>query len=213
MALYNNRSKIAKNIEHCERELDALFNELEVSSNVKKQLTKVENFYRRSFNKTTYESSGQSVLTDYQNLVKALQQVKTGEITADAAYEVIKDAAHSREMNVILHNIAKAFELIFWTTVALTSYAACVLVGVPLIVCEPLIGIAVTFSSMALFILSLENASQCFDEFKSTEVFEQEEEREKRLVSFFKSSSPAASAKNIPVQEVEATTPSASSLS
>ena len=116
-------------------------------------------------------------------------------MTAEEANLVIDDATEDRQFKIIVHNIFKACELFFWSAVAGTAYVGCVTVGIPLLFLEPLIGLAVTFGTGVLFCSSVHNAGECFDEFKTFDRVNEENTRERNVISFFSPPQPLQKAK------------------
>lgn len=185
MPSYDNAKKLADQIVMCETNLDSLFEGLKKSYDLEQQLAKIKAYYRRAFNKTHFECAGEDIVEEYQNLVFAIEQLKSGKLTADEALETIEETANNRTAGVIVYNLFKMCELLFWAAAAAACYVGCISVGIPLICCEPVIGLAITIGTGALLLNTANECLNCFEQFQSLDPIEEETIREKNIVSFF----------------------------
>lgn len=185
MPLYDNVELLAEKIINCNNELDSLFVTLDISQEFKKQLQKIKSFYARAFNKTLDEESGLSIVEEYEQFIIAASEVKLGHLTADKALELIQNTTDDRQCTVVIDNILKICELLFWTAAAAISYATCLTIGLPLFFLQPLLGIAITAGTGILFFAAVDIAGDCFEEFKSFDPINNEHTREKNVISFF----------------------------
>lgn len=201
MPSYYNATKLADEIISCETTFDSLFEGLKKSNDFERQLNKLKAYYRRAFNKTQSECAGEDVLEEYKLLVLAVQELKAGNITANDAMEAIEDLADCRALEVLLLNIFKMCELLFWAAAAAACYVAAITVGLPMIACEPVLGLAVTVGTGALFLNTLDKCLDCFEQFESFDAVEAQATREKNTIGFF---APAALAPTEEAAEVEA---------
>lgn len=170
-------------------QLDQLLNsivaDLKINKAFELQLNQVKTFYRRSFNKTPNESTGCSVIKEYEDLIEKIKKVKHGELTVNQTIEEINNSTEDKRIDIIIHNILNACELLFWAAASAFFYVSCVTAGIPLMLCEPIIGSVITVGSAAFLFNSLVSAIQCFEHFKSLDRINDEEVIEQNLITFF----------------------------
>lgn len=185
MPAYDNAPKLVERIRLCNNELDELFSGIQLSKEFEQQLKEIKAFYARSFNRTKDEIDGEYITQEYRSLINTAKKVKRGELKSDRALDAVKKLSDSREYDIIIHNILKVCELLFWGTVAAASILAFATFGAPLLICEPLLGLAVSFTSSFLFFTTADKFLNCFDQFKSFDRIDAESKREIGLISFF----------------------------
>ncbi|KTD62678.1 DUF5638 domain-containing protein [Legionella shakespearei] len=185
MPSYDSAAKLADEIINCETQFESLFEGLQKSDDFERELNKIKAYYRRAFNKTSSECAGQEIVDEYRHLFLTLQQVKSGNITADEAMSSVEDLGDCRTLDVLLSNIFKMCELLFWAAAAAACYVACISVGIPAIACNPILGFAISVSTAVLCISTMERCLNCFAEFKSFDPVEAEATREQNAVRFF----------------------------
>lgn len=208
MPSYKNARLLEKRLQNCDIQFYQLFNNQELSRKFFLQLNQIKYFYTASFNKTQNEDDGIEIIEEYENFISLVAQVKSGEISADKAFETIKDTTESKQTDVIIANFFKVCELMFWATAAFFSYVACVSVGVPLTFCEPFIGIAVTASTFLMTCSAIEKFFNCFDQFQSFDKINDLDQSKKDTVTFFSKSSTSTTSISKKDVEVEETTQS-----
>lgn len=165
--------------------LSSIFADLKINKAFEQQLNQVKTFYRRAFNKTPNESTGCNVIKEYEDLIEKIKKVKHGELTVNQTIEEINNSTEDKRIDIIIHNILNACELLFWAAASAFFYVGCVTVGISLMLCEPIIGSVITVGSAAFLFNSLVSAIQCFEHFKSLDRINDEEVREQNLISFF----------------------------
>lgn len=185
MPSYDNAKRLADKIINCETEFESLFEGLKRSDDFDRELNKIKAYYRRAFNKTTSECAGEDIVDEYKYLLLTLQQVKSGNITADEAINSVEDLGDCRALDVLLFNIFKMFELLFWAAAAAACYVACISVGIPTMACNPIVGFVISASTAVLCISTIERSMNCFAQFKSYDPVEAEATREQNAVRFF----------------------------
>ncbi|BCA94511.1 hypothetical protein TUM19329_08720 [Legionella antarctica] len=185
MPSFENAELLKKKIVDCNRELDSLFTNLNPDIKLKEQASQIKYFYKRAFDKTSNENTALKIVQQYEQFITTASEVQLGQLTAAEANRVIDDVTEDRQFNILKYNIFKVCELIFWTAVAAASYSAGLTLGIPLMFLEPLIGFTITAGTAILFAVSITNASDCFDEFKTFDRVNFENSREKDVISFF----------------------------
>jgi hypothetical protein len=185
MPSYNNAELLAQKIADCNSELDSLFAYLDINYRLRMQLRDIKSFYQRAFNNASNENTAMEIINQYEQFIVSASEVKLGQMTVEEANLVIDDATEDRQFKIIVHNIFKLCELFFWTALAATAYAGCITVGIPLLFLEPLIGVALTIGTGLLCCSSFHNGLECFNEFKTFDRANEENTRERDVISFF----------------------------
>jgi hypothetical protein len=179
-------------MEQCKKEMFELFEGQDLATEpFMANLTKVDEFYwlRASRKKTALE--------EYQLLVNAIKLVKTGGLTSDEGLKFVKDLSFNRKMDVVIANILKTCELLFWMTTAITSYVFCLGFAIPLMFFNPPLGVALTLGASAVMLAATLKGVECVRQFESFNAINKEEQIERNAVSFF------TSAKTIPQPEID----------
>jgi hypothetical protein len=185
MPYYKNAQKLKNAIDQLDQLLSSIFADRKINKVFEQQLNQVKKFYRRAFNKTANESTGCNIIKEYEDLIEKIKKVKHGELTVNQTIEEINNSTEGKRIDIIIHNILNACELLFWATASAFFYVGCVTAGIPLMLCEPIIGSVITLGSAAFLFNSLVSAIQCFEQFKSLDRINDEEVREQNLISFF----------------------------
>lgn len=185
MPYYKNAQKLKNTMDQLDQLLNSIVADLKINKAFELQLNQVKTFYRRSFNKTPNESTGCSVIKEYEDLIEKIKKVKHGELTVKQTIEEINNSTEDKRIDIIIHNILNACELLFWAAASAFFYVSCVTAGIPLMLCEPIIGSVITVGSAAFLFNSLVSAIQCFEHFKSLDRINDEEVIEQNLITFF----------------------------
>ncbi|KTD42502.1 DUF5638 domain-containing protein [Legionella quateirensis] len=172
-------------MDNCNQWLDTMFANFELNQSIEVQLRRVKSFYNRQYNKAECKSAKISVIEHYQNLIIILASVSAGELSPEQAFDRIDELTEIRQIKIIAHNLINVCELLFWAAASAVLYISCVSVGIPLLFCEPIYGLIVSISSTLLMTASINNAFNCFEEFKTFDRVNKESDREKSLISFF----------------------------
>lgn len=182
---------ISKRYKDCNRQLSELLQSIGYVEDEKitGYIEIVTNYYSQSLKKAN-NSQKEDIVEEYESYITYLQQVKDGKLTAEKAEEEINTIISSRKIGIVFYNIAKVLEMLFWAFAATTCYSACILVGVPLIFTDFMIGMAVTIATAALMYKTFKFSLDCCKEFKSTERHEEARVAQNTLISFFKISEP-----------------------
>ena len=101
MPLYDNAELLLQKKADCDRELFALFFELERGRNPWPSLDPIKKFYNRAFNKATTEDSALKVIDQYEQLIITISEVKLGHLTALQARRIIDDVTESRKNEIV----------------------------------------------------------------------------------------------------------------
>ncbi len=190
MPSYSNAALLEQRISRCYSELIKLLQYEDIDYLLKIKIRQINAFYQQAFNKTSDEEEGLSIVEQYEQFIITASEVRSGLITAEQAYEKIEEKIEEEQINVLIDNILKVCELLFWVSVAAISYAICLSVGLPLLFLEPLIGCAVSTGTSVLFLISVVSAANCFEEFKTFDPINNQYAREKDLLSFFSTNEP-----------------------
>lgn len=186
MPKYDAAPELVQQIVENNKKLDALFKDLLVAEDTKNNLQEIKDFYLTAFNKTTNQGSGTSIVEEYKQLFNMFYNVKSGDLNADDASKYLKITTEGRQAGIVIHNILKVCELIFWIGVAVCSYIGCVTIGLPLFALQPFVSVAVMVGTGTLFFSSAEHIGNCFTEFESFDSVNKEEARENHMISFFR---------------------------
>ncbi|WP_131794531.1 DUF5638 domain-containing protein [Fluoribacter gormanii] len=172
---------LERRLASCRDKLLQLYIENEHETRILQQLKEVDAYYRGSFDKSTFHQ--QAILESYELFVDRLVNVKNGELSAEQALQKIQETTFDRKLGIVFYNIAKALEVAFWG-IAIPFFLLCTTtVTTP----NPICGLSLAIIFTALMIKSINNFVDCIDDFKSCNRLLEEDERERCLVSFFKS--------------------------
>jgi hypothetical protein len=171
----------------CKTNLCNLFN---LKSNIENYFIQLSDFYENAVDKSQNEQEAKKIVERYKSLVSLLQRTKSGDLTAEKALKEVKDTALKSKLGVVLHNIFKACELLFWASAALICGYALVQ-GVPLLL-TPMTPdfLLVMVTSLTVIALALVSSAQkainCCSQFKSFKNINEESLMANELVTFFK---------------------------
>ncbi|HHF7375314.1 DUF5638 domain-containing protein [Legionella bozemanae] len=165
---------------NCRDKLLRLYTMHEHAPSLLQQLKDIDAYYNSSFNKSTYLPK--TIVESYELFVDNLLKVKNGQLSADEALQKIQDILFERKLGIVFYNIAKVLEMAFWSLAITIFFLCATTVTVP----NPILGFGLTIVSAALMIKSISNLFQCIDDLKSCTRLNEEDERERSLVLFFK---------------------------
>lgn len=164
---------------------DSVFADLKINKTLVQQLKQVKIFYHRAFCNCQTKSAWSNVIKEYEGLIEQINRIKHGTLTVTQAIEELNCSTENKRIDIIIQNIFKACELLFWAASTAVFYVSCFSFGIPLMACEPVIGSLLTISCTAFLLNSLVCTLECFEQFKSFDSIDAEEIREKQLISFF----------------------------
>ena len=185
-----NAESLEQRMSQCYSELTKLLQYQDMSYLLKIKIRHINGFYQREFYKASNEEECLSIVQQYEEFIFAASDTRLGLITAEQAYKKIEDKIKEGQIDVLMHNILKICELLFWVAAAATSYAICLSVGLPLLLLEPLTGFLLSAGTSILFLISVDSASNCFEEFKTFDRINNQYERERDVLSFFSTNAP-----------------------
>ncbi|KTD15684.1 hypothetical protein Lgra_0350 [Legionella gratiana] len=187
MVVYN--SDIEKRLKNCDKKLRTLFQDyMQTHKLMSQTIQAIEQYYNLSYRKATRTKTIEQITSSYELLVDNLTQIKNGKLSSDMALNQISRDINSRKRNVIFHDIAKAAESLFWAATATSLYAAVFGIALPVLIVQPLLGVAVGITIVGAMLTAAYKSFACLAEFKSYSRHSLEYEHETSLVSFFKSS-------------------------
>lgn len=181
-----NYTKLEKRLSDCDNKLTELFKGQEENLLIQQHLAKVKKYYNLSYEKAEQDKTIETLVKSYEFYVQQLSEVKDGTITRDTMLESINYANDSRKLAVIYADLAKACELMFWVATGVTLYASIYLFALPMLLIQPVLGIATSITIGMLLIKTAANAIQCLSEFRSFGRHNEEYVSERTLLSFFK---------------------------
>lgn len=182
-----NHTQLELRLNSCNQKLEDLFAEKPTQlDTIESDIKAVQSYYHLSYTKANTAQAVEKIAASYESFVEQLIQVKNGKLQPETASEQMKSAIASRKMKTVFHNLAKAAELIFWAATTCTMYAAFISMALPLIMVQPLVGVAVGITVIGALLKSAFNALSCFKEFKSFSRHSVEYTREANLVAFFR---------------------------
>lgn len=190
MAFFENKVELEQRLDENDRKLSSFFTQIEENNELEQNLQHVKNYYRISFARATAKSNADSIVESYEKFVEILAKTRDGSHTAHQAIEFINETNADREIGIIFHNIAKVCEIIFWALTIFTCLLAIATIDCAFLVAQPIIGIALTAGTTLLALTTANELVDCFGEFKSLDRLQDEDKRERNLVSFFKAAEP-----------------------
>lgn len=193
--------KLLQEMERCKLELFELFqNEELATTSFIEDLKKIDAYYQQRF----LENSDlqKTILQEYQNLITAIADVKKGSLSAEDGLKIVQELSLDRKTEIVVANIIKGCELLFWMAAALTSYVFCLGLAFPLIFLEPIIGVALTLGTSIIMLAATLKGADCVREFTSFNEVNKQAELERNSISFFTSSTAKAKTEITEEEEV-----------
>ncbi|HHT0592117.1 TPA: DUF5638 domain-containing protein [Legionella anisa] len=181
-----NQRKLERRLETCDEALRALFADQDVGDKINKQIIDVQEYYNLSYTKTSSAKKAEKIAASYELFIDQLTKVKNKQLNPKEASEKISNSCESRKIGVIFHNLAKACELMFYAATAFSLYAGIFGIALPVLIVQPVLGVAVGITIVGAMIAAAYKALSCFTEFKSFSRHDAEYTNELSLVSFFK---------------------------
>jgi hypothetical protein len=192
--------KLEQQLTECDNKLSALFLNEEDKA-ILEHVQAIKNYYRLSYTKAKKKQTVEAIICDYEGYLTYLEQIKQFSVASFPDISVYENACKkardfitysndSRYLNVIKHNLLKVCELIFWASTALTLYASIYLLALPMILVQPVLGVAMMITIGGFLLKTAMNFIKCFVEFKSLERHKAEYKHEISLLSFFSPKKP-----------------------
>ncbi len=177
--------QLSANLEQYKEELNSLFQTESITESFRQNLNGLNDYYTRRFWKNDNDTKRKSLVNEYGLLLETIKKIKTGSLKTEQALKNISDISSDRKIDVIIQNIFKTCELLFWLTAAITSYAFCIGFGIPIMFFNPVVGLAITIGTSVLMLEAAIQTLKCVDEFKSFDPINKQEKLERNLISFF----------------------------
>jgi hypothetical protein len=181
---YNHR-ELEHRLKKCREDLNSLLEEHSNTQLVKAKIKSVDAYYNLSYAKASKASTVEQIVRDYEALVKNLAQVKNGNLKPELVLNQISSATNSRKRDVVFHDLAKVCESIFWAATAFSLYAAIWGIALPVLVVQPVLGVAVAVTVVGAMLKAAHNSLSCLSEMRSFGRHSAENDDEARLVSSF----------------------------
>ncbi|QLZ69003.1 hypothetical protein FOLKNPGA_01785 [Legionella sp. PC1000] len=179
-------SAMEKRLNECDKRIDALFQGVELNAEIKRRLEALKAYYHKLYIEALDAELEKESIKFYELLVLGLENVKNGTLNSEEVLKDIEEIKSLRKTGIVLENILTSLELLFWAAVSSTFFSYCVLMAAPLVAVNPFFALAVLSVSCVVAICSIVRFFNCIDEFKSSTPVEEEFEREKNLILFFK---------------------------
>ncbi|HBD7397745.1 DUF5638 domain-containing protein [Legionella longbeachae] len=182
-----NHKILEQRLSTCDDQLSALFiTEKELDDKIKQQIKAVQEYYNLSYTKATSAKTVEAIANSYESFVALLTKVKNKTMPPKEAMDALINTSQSRKVNVLFSNLTKACELLFWSSTAFSLYMGIFGIALPVLVIQPLLGVAVGITIVGAMLAAAYKALSCFTEFKSLSRHDTEYTNEANLVSFFK---------------------------
>lgn len=188
-------SRLKRRLNRCNKQIDALFNGLELSESFKKQLHEIKSYYREIV------AADNELIEFYQFYVASLHAVTKGEMSLEDALKRINENAAARKYAVNIENLQQIVAMTFLFVVSTFLYLSLCPLVAPCFIFHPLVGLAALIALTELFTIGMLNLTKELIEFESTLPIEEECDREIHVLSFFKPAAP--STKRIPAVQQE----------
>ncbi|KTD41400.1 DUF5638 domain-containing protein [Legionella parisiensis] len=187
-----------KRLNECDRKIDALFRGVEFNEEIERQLKALKAYYHKLYIDALDGESEKESIKLYELLVLGLESAKNGELNTKEVLKELKEIKSLRKNGVVLENILTSLELLFWAALSSTIFSYCVLMAAPLVAINPFFALSVLSVFCVTAICSTVRFFNCLDEFKSFAPIEEEFDREKNLIRFFK---PSVSSPELPASD------------
>ncbi|HHF7366747.1 TPA: DUF5638 domain-containing protein [Legionella bozemanae] len=182
-----NHTKLERRLSACDEALNALFanQQKQIGVKIQQQIKSVQNYYNLSYTKTNSAKKAEEIAASYELFIDQLTKAKNRQLNTKEASEKISNSCESRKIGVLFHNLAKACELMFYAATAFSLYAGIFGIALPVLIVQPVLGVAVGITIVGAMIAAAYKALSCFTEFKSFSRHDIEYTNELSLVSFF----------------------------
>ncbi|STY30051.1 Uncharacterised protein [Legionella wadsworthii] len=181
---FNHRILEAR-LHECDQELDKLFADQNPGFKINQQIKAVKDYYNLSYTKVVSAKKADQIATSYEFFINHLKQVKNKPLNSKECIDQISSSCESRKIGVLFHNLAKACELLFYAATAFSLYAGIFGIALPVLIVQPVLGVAVGITIVGAMIAAAYKALSCFSEFKTFGRHEAEYTNELSLISFF----------------------------
>ncbi|MCW8400091.1 DUF5638 domain-containing protein [Legionella sp. PATHC038] len=181
-----NHSKFELRLNTCDQELQSLFDDVQIGEKMQQKIDAVKNYYNLSYTKAISPKKVEAIVSSYETFIKQLDQVKKGSLTPKKALETVGSGCESRKIGILFHNLAKACELMFYAATAFSLYAGIFGIALPVLIVQPVLGVAVGITIVGGMLAAAYKALSCFTEFRSFSRHDAEYTNESGLIRFFK---------------------------
>ncbi|STY29214.1 Uncharacterised protein [Legionella wadsworthii] len=175
-----------KRFEGCNKKIDDLFQGIELNTEMQRQLQGIKNFYRDLYIEASTSSDEELCIETYELFTQGLEGIKEGRIKSKEILEQFEEINFLRKAGIILDNIFKALELLFWATLAAALFTHSIALAPTLVAVNPFFALSVLSLGCMAMIYSVVRFFNCIDEFKPLDNIEKEIKREKNIFQFFK---------------------------
>ncbi|MGL5741164.1 MAG: DUF5638 domain-containing protein [Legionella sp.] len=186
---YNHR-RIELRLRALDKRLQALFADqeqldIQIRTKIKRQIKEIQEYYNLSYEKASSAKRVVQILNSYNSFINQLEAVKRGDLDAKSAIENIGSATESRKINVLLHNLCKAAEAVFWAATALTLAASIFGIALPMLIVQPALGVAVGITIVGAMLYTGYKCLSALTEFRAMSRHDSEYNSEVGLISSF----------------------------
>lgn len=179
-------SNRTERLQKCNEKIDALFRGVELNAQIKRELEAVKAYYYNLYIEASYKENEEACIQTYELLVHGLEEIKSGTVIPGDVLKEMADIKSLKKTGIVLENIFTSLELLFWAGLACAFFSYCVLMAAPLAAVNPFFALGILSIAGLAAIFSVSNFFECVDEFKSSAPVEEEFNREKSLIMFFK---------------------------
>ncbi|KTD74695.1 DUF5638 domain-containing protein [Legionella waltersii] len=158
--------RITGELEKCKKALFQLFIDQVQLQGINHHLNQLHRYYSRLIDNAEYCLEEDEVIEEYWDFINQLSQVKQGNMTAQEAMDQAEELMSDKDCGSLCDELFKLCEVIFWGTVACIGYVSCAAIGMPLILCEPLLGVALTLSTLALAMMATDVCLETMEDFE-----------------------------------------------
>lgn len=181
-----------KRFDECNKRIDGLFQGIESKTEIKRQVQEIKNHYRDLYIEASTNSDEELCIETYELFTQALEGIKEGRIKSEEILEQFEEINFLRKAGIVLDNIFKALELLFWATLSAALFTQSILLAPTFVAVNPFFALSVLSLACMAIIFSVVSFFNCIDEFKSLDTIEEEIKREKNVFQFFKKAEPYA---------------------
>lgn len=178
-----NRRELEQRLLECDEKLDELCEQLltsfidpEVKKQIEDHINMVNKYYNTSYQKAKDTPKIEAIIITYEQYVEILTKIKNGtynspqqtlkEFKAEALVN-ISDNNIDRKLDVVLWNLAKGCQAVFWAAVSITLFSLIFLIALPTLIVQPVIGIATMMAVCGFLLITAMKFLNCFNEFRT----------------------------------------------
>lgn len=177
--------KLERPLGNYDTQLNDLFKEYNPNPTLLKQIKEVQDYYDLSYEKAKSKKTMKAIADSYGTFIDKLALVQQGDLSREEMINTINEANYSRKISILIHNLIKACELIFWIAASVSLYASIFAIALPVLVVQPPLGIAITVAIGGLILKAAASCIQSLTEFRGFGRHDTEYSHEVSLVSFF----------------------------